>query len=184
MTSAVLQWILCVAVQCRCVCVFAIMSVFVSLLEGLGIANTHPAVWNEGGRERERSSVMCGKVLLTKEYHSAETSTWMRQAETYDLIDKRIQASQPAQLSRKKRGAAGAKTGECRNGPPSLLHPPSSCLLLWIRSPSLHLPFCHPPTLHVSLPPSLQQTWAQSATTVLRYSTSRELRLGGGSRGG
>lgn len=53
---------------------FAIVSVFVSLHEGLGIAIT-PRCKKEGDREGERKEeCVCGTVLLTKEHHSAETS--------------------------------------------------------------------------------------------------------------
>lgn len=56
----------------------ATVLVFVSLLEGMGIAVAPRSVkgWRESEGEREREDeCVCGTVLLTKEHHSAETST-------------------------------------------------------------------------------------------------------------
>ncbi len=116
----------------------------------------------------------------------------MRRAETYCPIDKRIRVPQPAELSRKekKEGGSGNENEGVQKVTPILFF--FYCFLLWINfTPpnQKHLPSCHPlPSLCVSLPLSLQQTRAQSATrgtAVLRYSTSRELerRRGGGSGG-
>lgn len=123
------------------VCLFVL--VFVSLLEGLGIAIT-PAVWNDGERERERG--VCGKVLLTKEHRSAETSTWMRWAETYCPINKRIWASQPAERSRKGKneGQREQKQGGVESDPQPIL----PLLLLTLNSP----PSPHQNTSHLVTP--------------------------------
>lgn len=64
---------MCVCVACTCV---ATVLVFVSLLEGMEIAITPHCVNGERETEREEEEeCVIGKVLLTKEHHSAEMST-------------------------------------------------------------------------------------------------------------
>ena len=126
-----------------------------------------------------------GRLFVSEGCFCQNKARW--DISSHQCIDTSVPACPYRQERKEKKGLVEKKWWVTQSVAHSILLFLFYCFLL--PQPK-HLPFSHSlPSLCISLPPSLQQTRAQSATTgtaVLRYSTSRGLRgccWWGGGRG-